>query len=62
MKLFLVVYLNGVLGGWAGPLPYGIEECTARAEVFQAEDDARDGPLLFRCEWRSDINRPVRSL
>lgn len=40
MKLWLVVYAAGQLGGSWGPLPYGMEECQARAaELRQMQVD-----------------------
>lgn len=31
MKLFMLIYLGGILVGSIGPLPYDKEECEARA-------------------------------
>lgn len=56
-KLYLVIYQAGLIGGVAGPLPYGIEECGRRAfEMNILAMEKRVG-LLFECEWHSE--RPV---
>lgn len=36
MKLFLVLYAAGSLGGFQGPLPFGIEQCQAEARDFNS--------------------------
>lgn len=36
MKLWLVIYTALGVGGSAGPLPYGMEECERRAEEFRS--------------------------
>ena len=36
MKLFMVLYIFGEVAGNAGPLPYGLEECWARADRRQS--------------------------
>lgn len=36
MKLWLVVYMFGEIGGVAGPLPYDMVECRTRAAALQA--------------------------
>ena len=35
MKLFLVIYAGSHIGGVAGPLPYGIDECEQRRDTFR---------------------------
>lgn len=39
MKLYLVIYMAGLIGGTVGPLPYGIEECHSRASEILAQLD-----------------------
>ena len=59
MKLYLVVYTIGVIGGVFGPLPYDEPECRARAAEWTQEAVASaaklDMPMLlnFECEWHS---------
>ncbi|QNH72159.1 hypothetical protein P11VFA_004 [Rhizobium phage P11VFA] len=36
MKLFMILYTMGQIGGTAGPLPYDINECKQRAAALQA--------------------------
>jgi hypothetical protein len=36
MKLFLIIYAGTQIGGIAGPLPYGMDECEKRRDVFRA--------------------------
>lgn len=36
MKLFLIIYAGSQIGGFAGPLPYGMEECVKRRDVYRA--------------------------
>ena len=66
LKLFLLIWVNGYIGGVAGPLPYDEAECLRRAADFQARADAV-GPntegyaeLEFRCEWHAE--RPEMNL
>lgn len=40
MKLFLVIYAAGHIGGVAGPLPYGMAECEARRDEMRANQAA----------------------
>lgn len=40
MKLFLLIYALGQVGGFAGPLPYGMDECLSNAAGMTAERDA----------------------
>lgn len=57
LKLFFILYTgSGLIGGVAGPLPYGIEECEARRSGYQAKADAKpeiSRGMRFACEWRS---------
>lgn len=32
MKLYLIIYTAGQIGGFAAPLPYDMAECTARRD------------------------------
>ena len=36
MKLFLIIYAGSQIGGFAGPLPYGMDECVKRRDVYRA--------------------------
>ncbi|NSZ57789.1 hypothetical protein FY145_07060 [Agrobacterium tumefaciens] len=36
MKLFLVIYAGSHIGGVAGPLPYGVDECERRRDQFRS--------------------------
>jgi hypothetical protein len=36
MKLFLVIYAGSQIGGFAGPLPYGMDECVKPRDTFRA--------------------------
>lgn len=47
MNLFLVIILNGHIGGVAGPLPYGMDECKRRRGLIQSGYDqaVADGKL-----------------
>jgi hypothetical protein len=36
MKLFLIIYAAGQIGGVAGPLPYDMAECEARRDEMRA--------------------------
>jgi hypothetical protein len=40
MKLFLVIYFLGKVGGYIGPLPYTFEECKENAEEIIEQLDA----------------------
>lgn len=35
-KLFLVIYAGSQIGGAAGPLPYGMDECEKRRDELRA--------------------------
>lgn len=39
-KLFLIIYFHGQIGGVAGPLPYGLDECYRRAEELRVPQRA----------------------
>lgn len=60
MKLFFVLYSGtGLIGGVAGPLPYGVDECESRRSEYQAKADAApeiSKGMRFTCEWHN--NRP----
>lgn len=59
MKLFIVIYIAGHMGGSIGPVPYGMEECKDRAEAFLSKGDPNavtpEGYTIkdvqFVCEW-----------
>jgi hypothetical protein len=34
-KLFLIIYAGSQIGGSAGPLPYGMDECERRRDQFR---------------------------
>lgn len=62
MKLFMVLYIAGPIGGTIGPLPYGMVECQQRAADLLAEGNS-DAVTLhgftqryvdFACEWHED--------
>lgn len=61
MKLYIVIYLAGLVGGTVGPLPYGFDECQRRAAEKQAEADPsvvtpqgyRASDVKLVCEWHS---------
>jgi hypothetical protein len=36
MKLWLVIYAGAQIGGSAGPLPYGMEECQRHRDTLRA--------------------------
>jgi len=51
MSLFVVIYISGVIGGYAGPLPYDYQECRARAQELQdAADKKPELEVRFTCE------------
>lgn len=68
MNLFIVVYVGAQVAGSAGPLPYGLGECHARAAEMHSELVAkladhldnklpvpRDAVLLrFECEAHAE--------
>jgi hypothetical protein len=35
-KLFLIIYAGSQIGGAAGPLPYGMDECEKRRDELRA--------------------------
>lgn len=37
MKLFLIIYAAGHIGGFAGPLPYDMGECVARRDEMRED-------------------------
>jgi hypothetical protein len=59
MKLYIVIYLAGLIGGTIGPLPYDMEECQRRVAAEMAQVDptittpngfsAKD--VRLACEW-----------
>ena len=72
MKLFMIIYILGEVGMWAGPLPYDESECMERADLLSMafvkkyEDGVRqkfDGveitpeDTLIACEFRAE--KPV---
>ena len=60
MKLFIVIYLAGRIGGTVGPHPYDYEECVDRAAWQQTqcvENPASPygcAEISFTCEWHMD--------
>ena len=57
MKLFMIWYLTGEIVLLAGPLPYGLLKCQARADSQMAEIVAKDTTgamtgLDIKCEFR----------
>ena len=65
MRLYIVIYLAGLVGGTVGPLPYDEAECERRVSAQMASLDrgvttpsgytADDVDL--RCEWHTE--RPI---
>jgi hypothetical protein len=61
VKLFMVIYIVGKIGGTVGPLPYGIDECEIRAADMLAGLDKtvvtpeghRASDVEFKCEWHA---------
>lgn len=61
MKLYIVVYIAGLIGGTVGPLPYGPDECARRvAEQHAALNRDLTTPqgftwrdIRFECEWHA---------
>lgn len=39
MKLFLIIYAAGKIGGVVGPLPYDLAECQVRADEMTAKTE-----------------------
>lgn len=56
MKLFMVIYVGGLVGGTIGPLPYDMDECERRmAEISEGKDDAlRKYSVTFACEFHNE--------
>lgn len=62
MKLFMIIYLAGQVGGAIGPLPYGVEECRSRAdELIASADPTVETPegytledLRIACEFHEE--------
>jgi hypothetical protein len=58
MKLFVVIYIAGQIGGTVGPVPYDMDECRVRAaEMYGTIDPATRTPqgitkqdVRFECE------------
>lgn len=60
MKLYMVIYIAGLIGGTAGPLPYGEDECHARADAMLVGTNDVETPqgysrkdIRFACEWHN---------
>lgn len=51
IKLFIVLYVSGQVGGTWGPLPYGIEECEDRAEEANLKFEEYKVPYNMVCEY-----------
>jgi hypothetical protein len=64
MKLYIVIYIAGLIGGVVGPLPYDEDECKTRikAEWTKLNDvmtpqGFSKHDIRYACEWAE--NRPV---
>lgn len=57
MSLWLIIVVNGVVGGVAGPAPYDMAHClelaNEGAKAFEAVPENRLG-FEFICEFRPD--------
>ena len=67
MKLYLVIYIAGHMAGYAGPLPYGGDECLSRQAGITQEWDRdwetrhlstspimiKDGKRLTRADFKT---------
>lgn len=58
IKLYLIIYMGGLIGGTVGPLPYDEAECKHRAaDLAKAYNVARGlegvsgDQFAFKCEW-----------
>lgn len=58
MKIYLVIYIAGLVNSSAGPLPITMAECTQRAPEWSvpimAEFAAQGFQAEVRCEWHKD--------
>lgn len=54
MKLFLIIYSAGQIGGVAGPLPYDMKECEYRRDEFRSKQQE-----LFDTKFSKALNRPA---
>lgn len=61
MKLYMIIYVAGLIGGTVGPLPYGMDECERRVggmkdgadrSVISPEGYTADD-IHFVCEWHT---------
>lgn len=54
MKLFIIIYVAGQIGGYAGPLPYDETECHKRIEEMVAgkTEQLKEAKMEFKCEKR----------
>lgn len=68
MNLWLIVYVFGKVGGFAGPLPYGLDECNTRAKELRQDMQGHqtvlknglivtDKDVIISCEY-ADI-KPI---
>lgn len=51
MKLWLIIYNMGFIGGTIGPLPYDMKECLERVIPYQQAAKEYNKPLIFKCEY-----------
>ena len=51
MKLFMLFFFAGHVGAYAGPLPYGMDECRIKAVEFQDIANKRGLDARIVCEW-----------
>ena len=67
MKLFMIIYVMGSVGGYAGPLPYDMVECQKRAAVYESNlrtafkvygdaigEDIPPDDIKMSCEFRKE--------
>lgn len=61
MKLYIVIYMAGLIGGTVGPLPYDEAECRRRIDALTAQIDPTittpegfsSKNVRFACEWHA---------
>lgn len=59
MKLYIVLLLNGLVGGAIGPLPYDMDQCTWRVADLNKEIQEKAGPGKLKAECRFSDVRPA---
>ncbi len=64
MKVFLVIYMLGKIGGTVGPLPYGMNECMAEALKLnqQAQNVIETGIGADGRKLTEDEMRKIKSM